>query len=864
MKKAPISADAALHAETHASYLLSISRHNWWMLLTPFLALLGLAGTMASLLTLYQPSCSTPWVLLTSGGIFLLAGGLQYLKRTGGIWTAAIVLGILALVLLRGSLITTGLQYLINTIYENAYHTEIAYFQIKSSISETESVSFLLCCVGGLLACFFSYFTIRRPQFLLPALLSFLLLEPGLYLGLPLVPIAAAPLLAYWCGMLSMRLILRRTLPTKAIQNTAAICGTGTALATAALYTLLVLLGTWTGYTRSEADWERKRNLSQSFSNLQLPSALQNLGSSLGLYHDPDVSQLGTKNKLEFEGKPVLSATFDTLPQSAVYLKGYTGSEYRNNCWYPLDEAESNHDQSTVTQIIKTYDCAPQNFAFLFQRSFLPQANLIQCTIQLEQKDNRYYAPYDAYSDTAAYSNDAKWEPSKHADSYSWTISQPQEFLLDALNQAPLEEYTFSQDQNSSNDAVSGFLHDLGITENTIPVNTRFPLTQAATVPSAIEGKVIPAAIMESTLYRDFAKASYLQIPKTSAMQKVYDALPESILSRRNPTTAAGQYEALNAIRKWMASTTTYTTEPGKTPGNRDFTAFFLLENQKGYCVHYATAGTILARYLGIPARYCEGYLIGSDVLQKASQTKITVTDKQSHAWCEFYIDGYGWVPFEMTPGYYDPDVFAQNAQVTPPQTTTTTAPAVTQTTTVSLAAGGQQSSYSLQSSGTTSVTTTRTKASTDDTQKHHSTLSPVFWILPVLLLCIAGVWFSRFFILRRRSRCIRDISHPKQAVFTAYHTLLRLLQLIGIPYHGQLLLEYQEEAEKALAERHLPTEAVQLLIPLTLSVDMGQKTPSAAEIHQAAAALEALQQAVSSSCNPFRRFFLKYLHHLC
>ena len=133
-----------------------------------------------------------------------------------------------------------------------------------------------------------------------------------------------------------------------------------------------------------------------------------------------------------------------------------------------------------------------------------------------------------------------------------------------------------------------------------------------------------------------------------------------------------------------------------------------------------------------------------------------------------------------------------------------------------------------------------------------------------MLLLCIAGVWFSRFFVLQRRSRCIRDISHPKQAVFTAYHTLLRLLQLIGIPYHGQLLLEYQDEAEKALAERHLPTKAVQLLIPLTLSVDMGQKTPSAAEIHQAAAALEALQQAVSSSCNPFRRFFLKYLHHLC
>ncbi|MFR6496913.1 MAG: transglutaminase-like domain-containing protein [Ruminococcus sp.] len=57
----------------------------------------------------------------------------------------------------------------------------------------------------------------------------------------------------------------------------------------------------------------------------------------------------------------------------------------------------------------------------------------------------------------------------------------------------------------------------------------------------------------------------------------------------------------------------------GKTPRTRDFVNFFLLENQKGYCVHYATAGTILARHLGIPARYCEGYLVGEDILDSAS-----------------------------------------------------------------------------------------------------------------------------------------------------------------------------------------------------------------------------------------------------
>ena len=53
--------------------------------------------------------------------------------------------------------------------------------------------------------------------------------------------------------------------------------------------------------------------------------------------------------------------------------------------------------------------------------------------------------------------------------------------------------------------------------------------------------------------------------------------------------------------------------------------------------MHYATAGTILARYLGIAARYCEGYIIGADMLTSAEKIEdgyqITLTRAQSHAW---------------------------------------------------------------------------------------------------------------------------------------------------------------------------------------------------------------------------------------
>jgi len=74
--------------------------------------------------------------------------------------------------------------------------------------------------------------------------------------------------------------------------------------------------------------------------------------------------------------------------------------------------------------------------------------------------------------------------------------------------------------------------------------------------------------------------------------------------------------------------------------GNTDAqtTAAEALAKGSGVCQDHAHVFISAARMLGIPARYVSGYLwIDSDMEQEAS-----------HAWAEAYIDGLGWVGFDV------------------------------------------------------------------------------------------------------------------------------------------------------------------------------------------------------------------------
>ncbi|MCI7766729.1 MAG: transglutaminase domain-containing protein [Oscillospiraceae bacterium] len=72
---------------------------------------------------------------------------------------------------------------------------------------------------------------------------------------------------------------------------------------------------------------------------------------------------------------------------------------------------------------------------------------------------------------------------------------------------------------------------------------------------------------------------------------------------------------------------------------------YFLFESKRGSCTHYATAFVLMARSLGLTARYTEGY--SPDITGR--DNVFSVKDSCSHAYPEVYIQNMGWIVFEPT-----------------------------------------------------------------------------------------------------------------------------------------------------------------------------------------------------------------------
>ena len=137
--------------------------------------------------------------------------------------------------------------------------------------------------------------------------------------------------------------------------------------------------------------------------------------------------------------------------------------------------------------------------------------------------------------------------------------------------------------------------------------------------------------------------------------------------------TTTEQKEAyINKVRDYLEENYEYTTSPGKVPLGKDFITYFLTDSKKGYCTYFASAGVMMLRSAGIPARYVEGYALTAEQIAKGvvgngqierfvdetnqdifeySTRTLPVTDRTAHAWVEAYIDGFGWVTVEVTPG---------------------------------------------------------------------------------------------------------------------------------------------------------------------------------------------------------------------
>lgn len=163
----------------------------------------------------------------------------------------------------------------------------------------------------------------------------------------------------------------------------------------------------------------------------------------------------------------------------------------------------------------------------------------------------------------------------------------------------------------------------------------------------------------------EYPSLNYLSVP-------AYDKTVIKKLITENDISGT-QMQKIQKVIQLFATKYSYTVSPGTTPAGKDFCAYFLTDSKKGFCVHFATAATLMFRTMGMPARYVEGYVVTPDLITdgkavsgqnindwyrtdnknatvQKTVVRVNVDDSKAHAWCEVWIDGFGWAVVDATP----------------------------------------------------------------------------------------------------------------------------------------------------------------------------------------------------------------------
>lgn len=162
------------------------------------------------------------------------------------------------------------------------------------------------------------------------------------------------------------------------------------------------------------------------------------------------------------------------------------------------------------------------------------------------------------------------------------------------------------------------------------------------------------ASVAQATAGTDPAGTETLEVPEGLApgVRELVDQLTDGVDS----DGAAAQ-----AIQRFLRSDQfTYSLEAPQST-NLDTLSTFLLEQNQGYCIHFAAGMVTMARMAGIPARMAIGFTPGS-----ADGDGWVVTTHNMHAWPELYFEDLGWVPFEPSPAVAGPPDWTDPDEVGP------------------------------------------------------------------------------------------------------------------------------------------------------------------------------------------------------
>jgi transglutaminase-like putative cysteine protease len=133
---------------------------------------------------------------------------------------------------------------------------------------------------------------------------------------------------------------------------------------------------------------------------------------------------------------------------------------------------------------------------------------------------------------------------------------------------------------------------------------------------------------------------------RTAALQLPENRNPRARALARSLRSQVDSDEAFvtAVLNKFRTEEYFYTLEPPRLES--DSVDDFLFNTRRGFCEHFASAFTALARAAGIPARIVAGYQ-GGDL--NPINGYLLVRQSDAHAWSEIWIDGKGWIRVDPT-----------------------------------------------------------------------------------------------------------------------------------------------------------------------------------------------------------------------
>ena len=763
--------------------------------------------------------------------------------------------------------------------------------EIPPSELETDTNLFIilvsmLICFGMVFSCFYK---INLPAMVL---YSFPVFEIGAYWGWKPSTLCFLILLVCWTTIFALQLVnysankagikntfaihprkktfyftsdkFKRGFFTKYIYSILIIC--------ICIILLLYFAVTAIGKDRPDKLLDARRDLSnyiEDMSYRSLTNTLSDLNDSLlgnTNIGGTNGGRLGNVDKISYNGTTALEVVIEDFGYP-MYFKGYVAGDYKNNSWEVIDPDDSLDDfVDGKDDYIQDIGFNKMEKASIFEGVNYPPSEF---SVKVKGASKKYaYAPYFTSYSSDENSGDDRCKPTAEG----FVSLRSRKYLMNFYNltKAPIAGEEIGYDLNTGLLILSD--------------RSRYSLTATETVPEFE--------------YYQYVIDTYLDVTESDGLDEAVSDIDKNYIGIDNYSAEydygladySSYIRIISGIDKYFDDNFEYTLSPGKTPSGRDFIDYFISEQKKGYCTYFATAGVMLLRHYGIPARYVEGYIIHPNMLtgehNENGMNEIKVLDRSAHAWVEIYTREFGWIPIEFTPGYdndnpnIDEDELKPKSIETSTSTTTTTTALTTTTTKSTDDSSNEQTTTTKKSSETETSTTTTTKKSVEGKNietgddpgtgngggffgsgsgggSDGSGLSIAIVYIVLIILLIGVIIGRRAYNLKKLSASINN-SNTEKAVKSCYNASLKYLKLMGIK-EGDNQSDYAElkkitEKMKKSGYSEESSESFEFLSENAISAYFGNDTPDAEVLSRCRLALSSIKKETSKLLNPIEK----------